>query len=112
MKLVLSCNIQLKLGEALGAIGDPSSLPILESFLQDSSQVIRETCELAIALIHHPKNSQETKYSSVDPAPPESLNLSINELESQLMDGSLSLFKRYRAMFALREKGGKDAVLV
>lgn len=35
--------------EALGALGSTGSLPLLEKHLQDDSQVIRETCELAVA---------------------------------------------------------------
>jgi deoxyhypusine monooxygenase len=45
-------------------------------------------------------------FSSIDPAPPmaaESDKPSIPELEHTLLDTSLPLFKRYRAMFALRD---------
>lgn len=34
--------------EALGALGQSSSVPLLEKYLHDPSQVIRETCELAV----------------------------------------------------------------
>ena len=34
--------------EALGALGSTGSLPLLEKYLKDDSQVIRETCELAV----------------------------------------------------------------
>ena len=48
-------------GEALGALGQTSSLPLLEKYLRSDSQVIRETCELAIARIKwsHSKASPE-----------------------------------------------------
>lgn len=45
-------------------------------------------------------------FSSIDPAPPmaaESDKPSIPELQRTLLDTSLPLFKRYRAMFALRD---------
>ena len=49
-------------------------------------------------------------YSSVDPAPP-APRKSVPELRVQLLDESLSLFERYRAMFALRNLGTEEAVL-
>jgi len=32
----------------LGAIGNPESLEILKSFLNDEAQEIRETCQIAV----------------------------------------------------------------
>ncbi len=61
-------------------------------------------------------------YTSVDPAPPTSKLLSgkaspedtrpenIASLKGKLLDKSLPLFERYRAMFALRNIGTPDAV--
>ena len=48
-------------------------------------------------------------YRSTDPAPPFLVG-SVPEWERQLNDTSLSLFIRYRALFALRNRGGRDAV--
>ena len=45
-------------------------------------------------------------FASIDPAPPMPLSAeqaSIDELEKSLLDTSLPLFQRYRAMFALRD---------
>ena len=54
-----------------------------------------------------------TTYNSVDPAPAsEAENLSVDELGKQLGDESLPLFERYRAMFALRNRGGDDAAIM
>ena len=146
----------------MGAISDPSSLPILNEFLTDPARCVRETCEIAISKIqwdnseqgqkhhNHPpnkggdrsstsyvqsrilsppptkKNSPLTchrKFTSVDPAPPSSSLLrgpssnlddsspeSINSLQTQLINTSLPLFERYRAMFALRNIGTDPAV--
>ena len=52
-----------------------------------------------------------SSYSSVDPAPP-AVAASVEELRSTLLDTTLSLFHRYRALFALRDNGADDAVLV
>ncbi|KAI8989395.1 armadillo-type protein [Pilobolus umbonatus] len=105
--------------EALGAIGSLESLPVLEKYLNDSSQAVVDTCELAIDLIKYendPKTKAEREgkkslYNSVDPAPPTSGSVSVEELEAQLTNPKLKLFKRYRAMFALREIGTTEAVL-
>jgi deoxyhypusine monooxygenase len=52
-------------------------------------------------------------YTSIDPAPPtaDSDGLSVEELGNQLLDQELELFERYRAMFALRNRGTEEAVL-
>ena len=34
--------------EALGALGDASVLPVLQRFLEDEAEEVRQTCELAI----------------------------------------------------------------
>lgn len=49
---------------------------------------------------------ETSDFASIDPAPPMPLSLeqaSIDELERSLLDTSLPLFQRYRAMFALRD---------
>ncbi|KAF1803462.1 armadillo-type protein [Mucor lusitanicus] len=105
--------------EALGAIGSLESLPILEKYLKDENQSVVDTCELAIDKIKY-DNDPQTKaereankslYSSVDPAPPTSDTKSVEELEAILINPEYKLFKRYRAMFALREIGNTEAVL-
>ena len=49
-------------------------------------------------------------YESTDPAPP-SLEDNHEKLEAQLLNEDLELFKRYRAMFALRNKGDDKSIL-
>lgn len=44
----------------MGAISDPSSLPVLKEYLNDSERSVRETCEIAIAKIEW-DNSEEGK---------------------------------------------------
>ena len=102
--------------EALGAIGDPSVCAVLEEFLNDEAVEVAETCQIALDRIKwlgHKGGEQfvdNNPYVSVDPAPP-SIAGSIPEWKRQLNDTSLSLFLRYRAMFALRNCGGTEAVL-
>jgi deoxyhypusine monooxygenase len=111
--------------EALGAICDESVLPILSEFSKDPAIEVSETCDIAIDLVKWkmkktaaPSNTSSTSHDnpfhSVDPAP--SLNRSkvksLDELETVLLDTSLPLFKRYEAMFAIRNKNDSKAALV
>lgn len=119
--------------EAMGAIGDSAALEVLKAHLNHKEAAIRETCEIAVDKIEF-DNSEAGKaqaanqYPCIDPAPathsplvsaahsaalPTSSNTSasIPELEKTLLDPKLSLFERYRAMFALRNDGSRQAVL-
>ncbi|GAA5852684.1 hypothetical protein JCM9279_004953 [Rhodotorula babjevae] len=119
--------------EAMGAIGCDEALPVLRKYLEHPNPAIRETCEIALDKVvfdNSPegKKQADNQYPCIDPAPaathsplvasahsaalaPAAANLSIPELEAQLMDTRLSLFDRYRAMFALRNVGDREAVL-
>ncbi|CAL1712708.1 unnamed protein product [Somion occarium] len=120
--------------EALGAISSTSAIPVLKKYVTDPERCVRETCEIALAKIEwdnseegkrhreEEKRAQMQMYTSIDPAPPTSGLLSgkpapevaseasINELKAKLLDNSLPLFERYRAMFALRNIGTPSAV--
>ncbi|KAH6685738.1 deoxyhypusine hydroxylase [Plectosphaerella plurivora] len=99
--------------EALGALGDPKNLDILREYRDKEGEevVITETCEIAIDRLEWEASEarkqeklRKSDFTSVDPAPPleESLR-NVEDLEKALMDTSRPLFKRYRAMFALRD---------
>jgi deoxyhypusine monooxygenase len=104
-------------GEALGAIGSEESIPILKQYLNDPVREVRETCELAIENIEHfvqsrsqwkekeqDSNEESSFFQSIDPAPPISKyqEMTVNELRDIYLNMNLSLFQRYKAMFALR----------
>ncbi|TNN77509.1 Deoxyhypusine hydroxylase [Liparis tanakae] len=106
-------------GEALGAIGDLVVLDLLKEYSQDPVIEVAETCQLAVQRLEwlqtreeqtDDQNTDENPYCSVDPAPP-AVRKSASELRSTLLDESLPLFERYRAMFALRNLGTEVAVL-
>ncbi|XP_006639986.1 deoxyhypusine hydroxylase [Lepisosteus oculatus] len=102
-------------GEALGAIGNPKVLDILKRYSEDPVIEVAETCQLALRRIEWLLSGQEqwkddSPYVSVDPAPP-APERSVPELRTRLLDESLPLFDRYRAMFALRNLGTEEAVL-
>ena len=112
-------------GEALGAIGCMESIEVLKTFCGAEENVaVRETCEIAIdnILKNHQASEKEKEildadsegslmFGSVDPAPPAKVLLPTAQLREQLLDTSSSLFDRYKAMFALRNQGTKEAVL-
>ncbi|AMD21571.1 HFL285Wp [Eremothecium sinecaudum] len=113
------CMVRHEASEALGALGDKESIPALEKSLkEDPSIEVRQTSELAIERIKW-KHSEAAKseklqtslYSSIDPAPPLALDkdYDIAELKSILNNGDEPLFKRYRAMFRLRDIGTDEA---
>ncbi|KIW87535.1 deoxyhypusine hydroxylase [Cladophialophora bantiana CBS 173.52] len=101
--------------EALGALGDLSSLQIMQKMKNDDREpvVVRETCDIAVDRINwaHSQSRQTERlkssdFASIDPAPPLPLSSetpSIPTLQTTLLDTSLPLFQRYRAMFALRD---------
>ncbi|XP_069505551.1 deoxyhypusine hydroxylase [Ambystoma mexicanum] len=101
-------------GEALGAIGSPESLDLLKEYAKDPVIEVAETCQLAVKRIQwlqkNKDNPDVNPYQSVDPAPPLE-EKDVVKLRESLLDESLPLFDRYRAMFSLRNLGGKAAVL-
>lgn len=103
-------------GEALGAIGESSVIPLLEKYRKDPVPEVAETCELALNRLRwlesnsNAKDLQRNPYSTVDPAPPaETTDVSV--LRDILLDESKSLFDRYRAMFSLRNLGNTESIL-
>lgn len=108
--------------EALGAIGNPDSLALLQKFLNDSKTEVSETCQIAIDRIKFfqskskcaedvAMSKHQSIHFSVDPAPPCTFaSRSAQDLRKQFLDSALPLFERYRALFALREKGDTESV--
>lgn len=103
-------------GEALGAIGCVDAVPILEKYKNDKVIEVAETCQLALERIkwlqskaREEEQLSDNPYFSVDPAPP-SKSMDVASLKKNLLDENLSLFKRYRAMFSLRNIGSTEAV--
>ncbi|EDL31415.1 deoxyhypusine hydroxylase [Mus musculus] len=102
-------------GEALGAIGNPEVLGLLKQYSTDPVVEVAETCQLAVGrlewLQQHPGEATcAGPYLSVDPAPP-AAEQDVGRLREALLDEARPLFERYRAMFALRNVGGKEAAL-
>lgn len=111
-------------GEALGAIATPDVLPLLETHCTDPRPEVAETCQIAAARVRWMLArdtstaaaegfAAENPYHSVDPAPalkaPKKKEEFL-EVANRLVDTSVPLFERYRAMFTLRNNGSKAAV--
>jgi len=102
-------------GEAMGAIGSADSLPLLEKYSTHEIQEIAETCQLAVGRIKWLISTQNgtnaaSDFHSVDPTPAMA-DAEEKDLEKILLDENESLYVRYKAMFALRNKGGEQSVL-
>lgn len=115
------CMVRHEAAEALGALGDFDSLDLLQHYLKtDPLEEIRQTCELAIESLHWQKSElakqetlQQSAFTSIDPAPPLSLekNYNLEKLTALLNNQSEPLFTRYRAMFRLRDIATDEACL-
>lgn len=93
--------------EALAAIGEKSSLNILQKYTTDPCIEVSQTCELAVKKMQEgdsSSTSSDNPYKSIDPANPLPKNSykSIDELETILLDETQPLYTRYQAMFSLR----------
>ncbi|CAG9462737.1 unnamed protein product [Pedinophyceae sp. YPF-701] len=116
-------------GEALGAIGGDECLSLVKRCASDPQREVRETCELALQRLDFfaahggdgpseaardggpdaDASAQESPYLSVDPTPALPASTPFPELAALLADEEAPLFRRYRALFALRNRGGPQA---
>lgn len=109
----LDSMVRHEAGESLGAIGDTRAIEVLEKYKDHPIKEIAETCVVALDLLSWSKNKKLDKnnlFCSVDPAPPNE-EKSIEELTKILCDKELTIFKRYRALFALRNINTKESAL-
>ena len=101
------------------------SLTTLHPLLpQDACPEVAHTCQLALQRIEHfaaaaaaqqaaaeaDFNAAESRYYSVDPTPAAPASTPLPQLRQSLLDEQEAIFQRYRAMFALRNRGGGEAV--
>ena len=105
--------------EALGTIASSPTLynsiiPVLQKYKNDAFALVSDTCFIALEFIEWKQASnlnhfKASPFDSFDPAPPMS-DGDIHSWANDLLDSSLSLFKRYRAMFSLRNINNDEAV--
>jgi deoxyhypusine monooxygenase len=103
--------------EALGAVGTPAALARVRAHAGDACREVAETCQLALARAAWAERegggddgASASRFLSVDPAPPFPAATPLPSLRSTLLDETAPIFDRYRALFALRNEGGADAV--
>eukprot|EP00088_Acartia_fossae_P029633 TRINITY_DN3051_c0_g1_i1.p1 TRINITY_DN3051_c0_g1~~TRINITY_DN3051_c0_g1_i1.p1 ORF type:complete len:299 (-),score=77.71 TRINITY_DN3051_c0_g1_i1:200-1096(-) len=98
--------------EALGALGTQEVMPILVQYCDDPVPEVSETCKMAVDrlnwLASGGKDDKDV-FPSVDPAPPLE-EKDTEKLTKILLDESLPMFERYRAMFSLRNKGDDESI--
>jgi len=98
--------------EALGAIGTVDVLPILQKYSKDSVPEVSDTCNMAIDRMNwlaEGGKDDKNLFPSVDPAPP-LMETDTNKLTKILLDETLPMFERYRAMFSLRNNGDDESI--
>ncbi|CRK98198.1 CLUMA_CG011561, isoform A [Clunio marinus] len=102
-------------GEALGAIGHPEVIDILEKYSSDPVIEVAETCQIALDRVKWLQKQEalndNNPYASVDPSPPLGIQKSVEDLRNILMNEEENLFDRYRAMFSLRNMRTKESIL-
>lgn len=90
-------------------------MEILEKYAKDPVIEVAETCEIALDRVKWLQKQEalndNNPYASVDPSPPLAQQKSVEELREILLNEDENLFKRYRAMFSLRNLRTKEAVL-
>jgi deoxyhypusine monooxygenase len=90
-------------------------IEILEKYSKDPVVEVAETCQIALDRVKWIQEQEALKddnpYASVDPSPPLAQKKSVEELKTILLDEEENLFKRYRAMFSLRNLRTKESVL-
>ena len=102
--------------EALGAIADIDDIKtinIIKKYCNDKSVEIAETAQLALECIKMAQNNNKiakSKYNSVDPAPSFDDIKDLEKLKEIYLNTNNTLFKRYRAMFTLRDIGNDESV--
>lgn len=112
------CMVRHEAAEALGAIGTAGCLEPLQQCEHDSMREVSETCQLARQRMEFVSSHEtvdaagEGSYQSVDPTPPYPASMATDEVAAILLDDEHCLFDRYRALFALRNRGGTGAVQV
>ena len=116
---------KIQCAEALGAIADASTLEVLDAHCSDASPEVAETCAVAVRRVRDVlaraaageagagAREEANPYHSVDPAPAKRVitPAEVPAFAAQLLDATLPLFERYKAMFSLRNAGSKAAVL-
>lgn len=115
------CMVRHEAGEALGAIGTPECLVPVLRHAASSVPEVRDTCLLAQQRLEFFARQDTSgaadaaapaRFQSVDPTPPFPTSVTPRELVAMLIDEAAPLFDRYRALFALRDRGGDTAVAV
>ena len=90
-------------------------MAVLIHYKNDKQRVVAETCELAVDKLKYEEEAarpcEQSPYCSFDPAPALPIE-SLEELRRIYLDPKQRLFKRYQAMFTLRNMNSAESVAV
>ena len=101
-------RVRHEAGEALGAIASPACLAPLRAHAGDACLEVAQTCQLALQRIEHFQAQKDADAGGAQgPAPAGTPTAALRRC---LLDEGARIFDRYRAMFALRNRGGPEAV--
>ena len=86
--------------------------------VDDACLEVAQTCQLALQRIEYHQSAENkvegeeepARYLNVDPTPPAPASTPTEQLRNCFLDENARIFDRYRAMFALRNRGGADAL--
>ncbi|EKX73723.1 conserved hypothetical protein [Theileria equi strain WA] len=112
--------------EALGAIGSKNSLELIKKYSTDHCRAVSDTCKLALhSLLTSEQESQSdtahvscpvsySAYRAIDPilSALDCENMTLESLSTILMNEGLPLYKRYEALYAIRNIATGDAAKV
>mmetsp|Transcript_2469 Transcript_2469/g.4779 ORF Transcript_2469/g.4779 Transcript_2469/m.4779 type:complete len:353 (+) Transcript_2469:113-1171(+) len=84
-----------------------------ETEAKSSTKVTTDETQADVSRAEKTDDAESPEFDSIDPAPPsEDLKpFPTKDLIEMLLNTELELFQRYQAMFALRNRGGDEAVL-
>lgn len=113
----LKYRVRHEAGEALGAIATEACIHPLVERVDDVCLEVAQTCQLALQRIEYHRSADKkvegeepARYLNVDPTPPAPASTPTEQLIECFLDENARIFDRYRAMFALRNRGGPEAL--
>ncbi|KAK1936129.1 PBS lyase HEAT-like repeat domain containing protein [Babesia divergens] len=118
-------------GEAIAALGGKQYVNVIAKYKDDPCVVVRDTCRLALHSLLYGSSDGEydtvpicscisapistSAYRAVDPVPCSSSEMNdgtIQSLRDVLNDESVDLYKRYEALFNIRNANGDAAAVI
>lgn len=110
--------------EALGAIGSKNSLELIKKYSTDQCRAVSDTCKLALHSLLNSNSQSATghtscpvsssAYRAIDPilSVIDDGDITLESLSTLLFNESLPLYKRYEALYSIRNIATSDAAKI